>query len=92
MWYSASLDPEDVHTSTEFEGGRHKCHQNGRVYESAAPSSRLPFPRLPLALMLLAKNLQPEKFADLNLDEEVDNLFVDLYSVHYPGYGQPEVE
>lgn len=88
MWYNPNLDPSDVLNSSEFEGWKDiDAVKNGRVYEITDPFVfDFHSPRLPLALMLLAKNLQPEKFADLNLDEEVDNLFVDLYSVHYPGY------
>jgi len=88
MWYNQNLDPEDVLTDSEFDGWKDiNAVKNGRVYEITDPFIfDFHSPRLPLALMLLAKNLQPEKFQDLNLDEEIDNLFVDLYSVHYPGY------
>ncbi|MGV8175157.1 MAG: ABC transporter substrate-binding protein [Methanothrix sp.] len=30
--------------------------------------------------------LNPDKFQDLDLDAEIDNMFLDLYSVHYPGF------
>lgn len=88
MWYSASLDPEDVLTSTEFEGWKDiNAIKNGRVYEISSPFVfDFHSPRLPLALMQLAKDIHPEKFQDLDLDQEIDNLFVDIYSVHYPGY------
>jgi iron complex transport system substrate-binding protein len=88
MWYNPSLDPEDVLTGSEFEGWKDiSAVKNERVYEITDPFVfDFHSPRLPLALMLLAKDIQPEKFQDLDLDQEIDDLFVDIYSVHYPGY------
>jgi len=38
-------------------------------------------------LMLTGSDaFQTGGFQDLDLDAEIDNMFVDLYSVHYPGF------
>ena len=88
MWYNTNLDPEDVISGKDFEGWKEiNAVKNGRVFEVQNP---LIFdfhtPRYPLALMIMAKEINPDKFQDLDLDEQIDNMFVDLYSVHYPGF------
>ncbi len=88
MWYNTNLDPEDVISGKDFEGWRDiNAVKNGKVFEVQNP---LIFdfhtPRYPLALMIMAKDINPDKFQDLDLDAEIDNMFVDLYSVHYPGF------
>ena len=72
----------------DFEGWKDiNAVKNGRVFEVQNP---LIFdfhtPRYPLALMIMAKEINPDKFQDLDLDAEIDNMFVDLYSVQYPGF------
>jgi iron complex transport system substrate-binding protein len=88
MWYNTNLDPKDVISSKDFEGWKDiNAVKNGKVFEVQNP---LIFdfhtPRYPLALMIMAKEINPDKFQDLDLDEQIDNMFVDLYSVHYPGF------
>jgi len=88
MWYNTNLDPEDVISGKDFEGWKEiNAVKNGRVFEVQNP---LIFdfhtPRYPLALMIMAKEINPDKFQDLDLDAEIDGMFVDLYSVHYPGF------
>jgi iron complex transport system substrate-binding protein len=88
MWYNTNLDPEDVISGKDFEGWKDiNAVKNGKVFEVQNP---LIFdfhtPRYPLALMIMAKDINPDKFQDLDLDAEIDNMFVDLYSVHYPGF------
>jgi iron complex transport system substrate-binding protein len=41
---------------------------------------------MPLALMRIAKDLHPDKFSDLNMTKEIDQLYVKVYGVHYPGF------
>ncbi|MDQ1251459.1 MAG: iron complex transport system substrate-binding protein, partial [Euryarchaeota archaeon] len=43
-------------------------------------------PRMPLALMRIAKDLHPDKFSDLNMTKETDEYYVKVYEVHYPGF------
>lgn len=88
MWYNTNLDPSDVISGKDFEGWKDiNAVKNGKVFEVQNP---LIFdfhtPRYPLALMIMAKDINPDKFQDLDLDAEIDNMFVDLYSVHYPGF------
>jgi len=88
MWYNLNIDPEDVISGKDFEGWKDiNAVKNGRVFEVQNP---LIFdfhtPRYPLALMIMAKDINPDRFQDLNLDAEIDSMFVDLYSVHYPGF------
>lgn len=88
MWYNPNLDPEDVISGKDFEGWKDiNAVKNGKVFEVQNP---LIFdfhtPRYPLALMIMAKDINLDKFQDLDLDAEIDNMFVDLYSVHYPGF------
>ncbi|NPV61025.1 MAG: ABC transporter substrate-binding protein [Methanotrichaceae archaeon] len=88
MWFNTNLDPEDIVNGKDFEGWKDiNAVKNGRVYEVENP---LIFdfhtPRYPLALMIMAKDINPDKFQDLDLDAEIDNMFVDLYQVHYPGF------
>ena len=88
MWYNTNLDPEDVIRGKDFEGWKEiNAVKNGRVFEVQNP---LIFdfhtPRYPLALMIMAKEINPDKFQDLDLDAEIDSMFVDLCSVHYPGF------
>lgn len=88
MWYNTNLDPSDVISGKDFEGWKDiNAVKNGKVFEVQNP---LIFdfhtPRYPLALMIMAKDINPDKFQDLDLDAEIDNMFVDLHSVHYPGF------
>ena len=88
MWYNEKLDPEDVISGTEFTGWKDiNAVKNGRVYEIENPFLFDAFsPRMPMALMHLARNIQPELFADMSIDERLDGFFGEMYSVHYPGY------
>jgi len=88
MWYNEKLDPEDIIRGTEFAGWRDiNAVKTGRVYEIENPFLFDAFsPRMPMALMHLAKNIQPELFADMSIDERMDGFFGEMYSVHYPGY------
>lgn len=88
MWYNPELDPEDVIGGKDFEGWKDiNAVKNGKVFEVQNP---LIFdfhtPRYPLALIIMAKDINPDRFQDLDLDAEIDGMFVDLYSVHYPGF------
>ncbi|MBN1322469.1 MAG: ABC transporter substrate-binding protein [Methanotrichaceae archaeon] len=88
MWYNENLDPEDVINGTDFAGWKDiNAVKAGRVYEIENPFLFDAFsPRMPMALMHLAKNIQPELFADLSIDDKLDGFFVEMYSVHYPEY------
>ncbi len=102
IWYNENLDPEDILSGETVTVGGNPVNfedwqelsavQNGRVYEISDPFVYdFHSPRLPLTLMHIAKDLQPEKYEDLDLAEETDDFFVDVYGVHYPGYESAEI-
>lgn len=90
MWYNANLDPQDIINGKDFQGWQNiNAVKNKKVFEVGSPFIfDFHTPRYPLALMTIAKDLNPEIFKSLDLDKEIDNLFVDLYSVHYPGFAR----
>lgn len=90
MWYNEKLDPKDIMTGEDFKNWRNlKAVKNGRVYEIDNPfvydfhSSRLP-----LAMLKIAKDVNPGKFSNINMDNEIDSYFTSVYGVHYPGYAK----
>lgn len=89
MWYNEKLDPSDI-MSGEGDFAAWKdltAVQNKRVYEVTDPFVYdFHSPRLPLALIAMAKNLYPDMYADVDLNQTVDSYFSDLFHVHYPGY------
>jgi iron complex transport system substrate-binding protein len=89
MWYNDKIDPSDViNGKGDFAGWKDlNAVKNGRVYEVTDPFVYDSFtPRQPLALMAIAKDLQPELFKDVNMDQLIDSFFVEMYGVHYPGF------
>ncbi len=93
MWYNTDLDPADITSGNTVNGidfsawSEIDAVKNGRVYEISDPFVYdFHSPRLPLAMMHIAKDLHPDKFADIDLAEETDQYYVDIYSVHYPGF------
>jgi iron complex transport system substrate-binding protein len=90
MWYNANLDPQDIINGKDFQGWQNiNAVKNKKVFEVGSPFIfDFHTPRYPLALMTMAKDMNPEMFKNLDLDKEIDNLFVDLYSVHYPGFAR----
>lgn len=89
MWYNDKIDPSDVMNGEgDFAGWKDlNAVKNGRVYEVTDPFVYDSFtPRQPLALMALAKDLQPDLFKNIEMDELVDSFFADMYGVHYPDY------
>ena len=89
LWYNAEIDPSDI-LSGEGDFSEWKnlnAVKNGRVYEVSDPFADDSFsPQQPVAMMAIAKNLQPELFKDVNLDEFTDTFFVKMYGVHYQGF------
>lgn len=89
MWYNAEIDPSDVLSGeSDFKEWKNlNAVKNGRVYEVSDPFVFDSFsPQQPLALMAIAKDLQPDLFKDVNLDDLIDSFFVTIYGVHYPGF------
>lgn len=89
MWYNEKLDPSDVMSGEgDFEAWKDlTAVKNKQVYEVTDPFVYdFHSPRLPLALIAMAKNLYPDKYADVDLNQTVDSYFSDVFHVHYPGY------
>lgn len=89
MWYNEKLDPSDVMSGEgDFETWKDlSAVKNGRVYEVSDPFVfDFHSPRLPLALTAMAKNLYPDMYTDIDLNQTVDSYFADVYNVHYPGF------
>lgn len=88
MWYNTKVDPSDIMTGADYSAWQSlRAVQNGRVYEIESPFVYdFHCPRLPLAMLNIAKYLYPDEFIDVNMAEEVDDYFVSVYGVHYPGF------
>lgn len=86
MWYNEELDPEDIINGEDFQGWKDiAAVKNGRVYEISNPYLFDAFsPRMPLALFHVARDLHPDKFQDLDMNQTVDQYNVDVWGVHYP--------
>jgi iron complex transport system substrate-binding protein len=93
MWNNENLDPINITSGDTVDGidfstwSEISAVKNGRVYEISDPFVYdFHSPRLPLAMMHVAKDLHPDKFAALNLTEETDQYYIKVYGVHYPGF------
>jgi iron complex transport system substrate-binding protein len=89
MWNNEDVDPSDIiNGNGEFAEWRNiKAVKTGRVYEVSDPFIFDSFsPQQPLALMAIAKDLQPDLFNTITLDKIIDSFFVKMYNVHYPGF------
>jgi iron complex transport system substrate-binding protein len=93
MWNNPKLDPVNITSGDTVDGidfstwKEISAVKNGRVYEISDPFVYdFHSPRLPLAMMHVAKDLHPDKFANLSLTQEADNYYVEVYGVHYPGF------
>lgn len=86
MWYNEDLDPEDIISGEDFQGWKDiNAVKNRRVYEIRNPYLFDAFsPRMPLALLHVARNLHPDEFQDVDMNQTVDQYNVDMWGVHYP--------
>jgi iron complex transport system substrate-binding protein len=86
MWYNEKLDPKDILSGEDFKGWKDiNAVKNKRVYEIGNPFIFDAFsPRMPLALLHVAKDLHPDKFTGLNMSQTIDQYNVDMWGVHYP--------
>lgn len=81
----SSVLPEDLYNNT-IEGddwSNVKAVQDGQVYKFPLGMYRWfpPSSDTPLALMWLAKTIQPELFADIDIDQEIKDYYVKYYNV-----------
>ena len=81
----SAVNPEDIINNT-IEGedwSKVKAVQDGKVYKFPLGMYRWfpPSSDTPLALMWLAKQVQPELFAYIDMDQEIKDYFVKYYQV-----------
>lgn len=81
----SATNPEDLINNT-IEGhdwSNVKAVQDGKVYKFPLGMYRWfpPSSDTPLALMWLAKQVQPELFADIDMDQEIKDYFIKYYQV-----------
>jgi iron complex transport system substrate-binding protein len=90
MWYNDKLDPKDIMTGADYKAWSSlNAVKNGRVYELDDPFMYdFMTARLPVAMMKVAKDINPETFKSWDLNKEYDAYFVDMYGVHYPGFAK----
>ncbi|MFH0966599.1 MAG: hypothetical protein V1862_02800 [Methanobacteriota archaeon] len=89
MWYNEKIDPSDVMNGEgDFAGWKNlNAVKNERIYEVSDPFAFDSFsPQQPLALMAIAKDLHPDLFKEVNLEDLTDSFFVKIFGVHYPGF------
>ena len=93
MWSNEKIDPKNITSGDTVDGidfstwKEISAVKNKRVYEIPDPFVYdFMSPRMPLALMRIAKDIHPEKFSDLNITKEADQYYVKVYGVHYPGF------
>ena len=93
MWFNPDIDPGhiidgkqvgDVDFST-WAGL--SAVQNGRVYELDDPFLYdFMTGRQPIATLKIAKDINPEAFADVDLETEYDEFFEAMYGISYPDF------
>lgn len=81
----SSVLPEDLYNNT-IEGNdwsQVKAVQNGQVYKFPLGMYRWfpPSSDTPLSLMWLATKIQPELFANVDMDQEIKNYYIKYYNV-----------
>jgi iron complex transport system substrate-binding protein len=93
MWSNDKIDPKNIVSGDTVNGIDFSTWKdisavkNKKVYEIPDPFVYdFMSPRMPLALMRIAKDLHPDKFSSLNMTKEIDQYYVKVYEVHYPGF------
>jgi iron complex transport system substrate-binding protein len=93
MWFNPDIDPQDVIDGNQVAGvdfstwSGLSAVQNGRVFELDDPFLYdFMTGRQPIATLKIAKDINPEAFADVDLDVEYDEFFRAMWGVTYPDY------
>lgn len=93
MWFNPEIDPQDVIDGAQVAGydfstwSGLSAVQNERVYELDDPFLYdFMTGRQPIATLKIAKDINPEAFADVDLETEYDEFFEAMYGVSYPDY------
>ena len=93
LWFNPDIDPQDVIDGAQVAGvdfstwSGLSAVQNGRVFELDDPFLYdFMTGRQPIATLKIAKDINPEAFADVELDVAYDEFFRSMYGVSYPDY------
>lgn len=93
MWFNPDIEPQDVIDGNQVAGidfstwSGLSAVQNERVYELDDPFLYdFMTGRQPIATLKIAKDINPEAFAGVDLDVEYDEFFQAMWGVSYPDY------
>ena len=93
MWFNPDIDPEDIIDGAQVGDvdfstwAGLSAVQDGRVYELDDPFLYdFMTGRQPIATLKIAKDINPEAFADVDLTTAYDEFFQAMYGVSYPDY------
>jgi iron complex transport system substrate-binding protein len=93
MWFNPEIDPADIIEGRQVAGvdfspwASLSAVKEGRVFELDDPFLYdFMTGRQPIATLKIAKDINPEAFADIDLATEYDAFFRQMYGVTYPDY------
>ncbi len=93
MWFNPEIDPSDVIEGNQVAGVDFSTWttlsavREGRVFELDDPFLYdFMTGRQPIATLKIAKDINPEAFAEIDLATEYDAFFRQMYGVTYPDY------
>ncbi len=93
LWFNPEIDPADIIEGRSVAGvdfstwSGLRAVQSGRVYELDDPFLYdFMTGRQPIATLKIAKDINPEAFADIDLTSEYDAFFREMYGVSFPDY------
>lgn len=97
MWFNPDIDPSHIIGGEQVAGFDFSTWtslsavQNGRVFELDNPFLYdFMTGRQPIATLKIAKDINPEAFASIDLPTEYDAFFQAMYGVTYPDYAPVE--
>lgn len=93
MWFNPEIDPQDILEGNQVAGfdfstwSNLSAVQNGRVFELDDPFLYdFMTGRQPIATLKIAKDINPEAFADVDLAVAYDDFFRSMWGVSYPDF------
>jgi len=93
MWFNSDIDPSHILNGEQAGGfdfstwASLSAVKEGRVYELDDPFLYdFMTGRQPIATLKIAKDINPDAFASIDLTAEYDTFFQEMYGVTYPDY------
>jgi iron complex transport system substrate-binding protein len=93
LWFNPEIDPQDIIDGAQVAGfdfapwSGLTAVKSGNVFELDDPFLYdFMTGRQPIATLKIAKDINPEAFADVDLTAEYDAFFQQMYGVTYPDY------